>query len=137
MINLVKLAVGVRDVAHLAALQAARAAENPPLRVGTRNKPKRMDEVVAGGSIYWVIGGAILVRQLVTDIVDENWDDGRKACAFVLDPTLVRVAARPMKAFQGWRYLAPADAPEDWVAGTQDGDMPEEMRRKLAGLGLL
>jgi hypothetical protein len=127
----------VRDVAHLAAIQKARAADNPPLRHATRNAPKRADEVTTGGSIYWVIGGAVLVRQRVTGILTESVDEGGKGCALVLDRTLVRVAARPVKAFQGWRYLAPDDAPPDLVEGAQDAQMPEEMRRNLAALGLL
>ncbi|HQT47025.1 MAG: hypothetical protein B7X08_05880 [Acidocella sp. 20-63-7] len=137
MIHLIKLAVGVRDVAHLEAIQASRAAVAPPLRHATRNAPRRADEVTAGGSIYWVIGGAVLVRQRVTGILSESVAEGGKGCSLVLDPTLVRVAARPLKAFQGWRYLAPEDAPPDLVPGAQNTQMPEEMRRNLAALGLL
>ena len=139
MIHLVKLSVGVRDVAHLAALQEARQAAEPPLRHRTRNSPKRAEELCAGGSIYWVIGGAILVRQRVLDIIEDHWDDGSHCAGLVLDPALFRVQARAMKAFQGWRYLQPADAPADVAARDDAGgaDLPDEMRRALAALALI
>ena len=55
---------------------------------------------------------------------------------------LVGVQLRPVKAFQGWRYLAAADAPPDrprGLAEAQEGleAMPASMRRELAELGLL
>jgi hypothetical protein len=48
------------------------------------------------------------------------------------------VAPRPMRAFQGWRYYKAKDAPPD-LDKAQEGiaDMPETLRRELAGLGLL
>jgi hypothetical protein len=133
LIHLIKLAVGVRDVAHLEALQGPRV----PLRHQTRSVPKRAAELVDGGSIYWVIGGVVLVRQRVTEIVPDVWDDGSKCCGLVLDRVLVRVAARPVRAFQGWRYLKPEEAPEDLAAGGVGAEIPEEMRRALAALALL
>jgi len=139
LINLIKLAVGVRDVAHLEALQAARREADPPLRHRTRNSPKRAEELRAGGSIYWVIGGIVLVRQKILVIIEDHWDDGTRCAGLVLDPVLVRVQARAMKAFQGWRYLEPADAPADITAtnGINNTEIPEEMRRALAALALI
>jgi len=139
LVHLIKLAVGVRDIAHLTALQAARLETEPPLRHRTRNSPKRAEELCAGGSIYWVIGGVILVRQRLLDIIEDHWDDGTRCAGLVLDPALVRVQARAVKAFQGWRYLEPADAPADLAAdsGTGGADIPEEMRRALAALALI
>jgi hypothetical protein len=130
--------VGVRDVAHLAELQAARDAREPPLRHRTRHRPKRAEEICAGGSIYWVIGGVLQARQRVTDILEDNWEDGSRCAGLVLDKVLVRVAARSMKPFQGWRYLSPADAPADVADAGAGGDvLPEEMRLALARLALL
>ncbi len=140
MIHLIKLAVGVRDVEHLAEIQQRRAGQNPPLRHQTRNMPKRAAEIVAGGSIYWVINRAVVVRQRVTDIIADTWDDGSRCAGIVLDPVLVRVAARSMKPFQGWRYLTPADAPPDiGAAGAVSGvdDLPEPLRLALTHLALL
>ena len=80
MLHLAKLAVGVRDIAHLRTLQAARAAAAPPLRHHTRSVPRRAAEITAGGSIYWVVAGAMVVRQRVLDVVEDRWDDGAR-CA--------------------------------------------------------
>ncbi len=136
-VHLIKLAVGVRDFAHLAAIQQARAAATPPLRHLTRNFPKRTEELLAGGSIYWVIGGLISARPLLAGVERAAEADGTPCTALVLNPALVQVAPRPMRAFQGWRYLAPQDAPPDLGADGGDAAMPEEMRRQLAALGLL
>ena len=140
MLHLIKLAVGVRDIAHLRAVQAARAEANPPLRHKTRNQPRRKDELLDGGSIYWVIQGAIIARQLLRDVIEDTYEDGSTCAAIVLNPEIVQVEARLMKPFQGWRYLTAADAPPDLAdvkhaAGTEE--MPAKMRATLKELGLL
>jgi hypothetical protein len=137
MIHMIKLAVGVRDIPHLAAIQKARAAARPPLRHQTRSTPKRAAELTAGGSIYWVIGGLVQVRQLVRDVVEDEWDDNSKCAGLVLDPALVRVEARPVKAFQGWRYLTPADAPADITYRPGAEELPAELRAALSKLSLI
>jgi len=140
MLHLIKLSVGVRDLAHLATIQAHRAVAEPPLRHQTRMQPKRRDELLAGGSIYWVIAGHVRVRQRLLDIIDDAWDDGTSCAGLVLDPKLVPVAARPMKPFQGWRYLDPAAAPADLgeASAVQGLDaLPEALRRDLAELCLI
>jgi hypothetical protein len=137
VIHLIKLAVGVRDIPHLAAIQKARAVGNPPLRHQTRSTPKRAAELIDGGSIYWVIGGLVQVRQLVRDVIEDRWDDDSKCAGLVLDPALLRVEARPVKAFQGWRYLTPADAPADVTAAAAADGLPAEIRLALRKLSLL
>jgi hypothetical protein len=48
------------------------------------------------------------------------------------------VLQRPMRAFQGWRYLAHGDVPPDLgAAGAGVAEMPEPLRRELRDLGLL
>ena len=140
MLHLAKLAVGVRDIAHLRTLQAARAAAAPPLRHHTRSVPRRAAEITAGGSIYWVVAGAMVVRQRVLDVVEDRWDDGTRCAALVLDPALVPVQARLCKPFQGWRYLHGDAAPADVTAGDPaigaDG-LPPALRRELQALCLL
>jgi len=139
LIHLLKLAVGVLDVAHLAEIQKRRAEEYPPLRHRTRMMPKRRAEIIDGGSIYWVIGGAILVRQRVSDIIEDSWEDASRCAGILLDPELIRVEARSKNPFQGWRYLSPDDAPADLASAETGGGeaMPEKMRRALAELALL
>ncbi len=140
MLHLTKLAVGVRDLGHLRAFQAERAERHPPLRHRTRNFPRQADEVIGGGSIYWVIAGALTGRQRVLDIIRDCWDDGSACAAFVLDPALIAVTVRRTKPFQGWRYLLPADTPPDLAAVTPvEGDttLPPALRRELQALCLL
>ncbi len=140
MLHLAKLAVGIRDIAHLAEVQALRGQVDPPLRHQTRHFPRRAPEVTDGGSIYWVVAGTMAVRQLVLDIVEDRWDDGSRCAALLLDSALVPLLGRPTKAFQGWRYLAAQDAPGDRPAGgTAAGevDLPHALRRELQQLGLL
>lgn len=139
-LNLVKLCVGVSDVAHLHALQATRVAAGDILCHRTRNFPRRANELREGGSLYWVIAGAIVVRQPITDIVEDVRADGVRCAAILLAPDLVAVAGRPMKAFQGWRYLTVDDAPADLVGGAEalgEAGLPDAMRRELRKLGLL
>ncbi len=139
MMNIVKLAVGVRDLAHLAEIQQARAKSDPPLRHKTRNSPKRAEEIIVGGSIYWVINRAILVRQRVTAIIPDHWEDGSACAGLVLDPELIRVTPRAAKPFQGWRYLSAADAPADLGVAPSAGadELPEPLRLALHELALL
>lgn len=104
----------------------------------TRMSPKRIDELLDGGSLYWVIRGQIACRQKLNAIETYRDKEGVGRCRLVLDPKVISVAPRPMRAFQGWRYLPAADAPPDLSAkGTGLADMPEPMRRELRDLGLL
>jgi len=140
MLHIMKLAVGIRDLAHLATVQAHRLASDSPLRHHTRNFPRRAQEVIDGGSMYWVVAGALLVRQRIIDITEDRWDDGSACAAFHLDPGLVPVAGRPTRAFQGWRYLEPAGAPPDISeGGAAEGAeaLPATLREELRALGLL
>ncbi len=140
MLHIAKLAVGAADVADLRRWQAGRATTHPPLRHLTRNFPRRATEVCDGGSMYWVVAGAMVVRQRILDIITDQRLDGSRCAAIVLDPELVPVAGRPIKAFQGWRYLAADDAPPD-LAGLHlaEGvaELPPKLASTLRGLGLL
>jgi hypothetical protein len=140
VLHLMKLAVGVTDVAHLRRLQEARLRSDPPLRHRTRNFPRRASDILAGGSMYWVIGGAMLVRQRLTGITEARTPDGIPACLLLLDPKLVPVEARLVKPFQGWRYLEPTAAPPDISprrAQAGAARLPEPLRRELAALCLI
>ena len=67
-VHLIKLCVGIESLSHLSERQshrlaeAAAAGEEGVLRHLTRSTPRRRDEVLDGGSIYWVIKGAARVR---------------------------------------------------------------------------
>ncbi len=100
--------------------------------------PQRAAELVDGGSLYWVIKGWISARQRLLDVEPFVDAEGIGRCRLWLDPAVTPVRPRPMRAFQGWRYFAPNDAPPDLeAAGEGAAAMPEELRRALGELGLL
>ncbi len=138
-LHLIKLAVGAKSLEDVQAWQAARAKLAPPLRHRTRNFPKRAAEILDGGSIYWVVNRVLSVRQRIEDIVEAKERDGTRCTDLVLHHRLVPVRGRVVKPFQGWRYLAPADAPEDIAGGGVDtlAALPDAMQRELAALALL
>lgn len=142
VLHLIKLAVGVDDLAHMKQLQAARRRQRrqgprSPHWVFTRNTPRRAEELLDGGSLYWVVRGVIRCRQELVGF-DEDFDreEARKYCRIKVKRTLVRTAPQACKAFQGWRYLEPDRAPPDLSRG-DTGDMPPEMAAELKRLGLL
>jgi len=138
-VHILKLSVGTEDVAGLTAWQATPRAQAPdgcPRHV-TRMWPKRADEILNGGSIYWVIKGVILCRQPILRLDEHIGEDGIRRCSIVSKPGLIRVAATPKRAFQGWRYLAPGDAPADLSQGHQSEDpLPPELSKALAAIGV-
>ena len=143
-LHLLKMAVGIDAVGHLAQVQKRKMARAKGghgasgLRHFTRNAPRRSREILDGGSIYWIIKGAIRVRQRILGISRGTDAEGRRYCELSLDPTLVRTIPRPNKAVQGWRYLENSAAPMDLDAGDGvTGDLPADMVAELRTLGLL
>jgi hypothetical protein len=141
-LHLIKLCVGAESVEDMRAWSRQRAAENAKGPHGkanvhvTRMFPKAAQDVLAGGSLYWVIKGIVLIRQRVIDLKPVRDKDGIERCAIVLDPKIVDTEAQPRRAFQGWRYLKPDDAPPDLKKGASRR-APPELRAKLALLGLM
>lgn len=143
-LHLLKLCVGAASIADLRtwvderlAAQAL-AGEAPEQRHTTRMVPKRVDDLLEDGSLYWVIRGEIAVRQPLLAVRPFTDADGIGRCHLVLDPVLIPVSPRRHRPFQGWRYLLPGDAPPDLGgAAGEVSAMPEALRRDLADLGLL
>ena len=143
-LHLIKLCVGADLLADLREWMAARMADakrrRAPLRHAhvTRMAPKRAADILDDGSLYWVIKGQIAARQRLLDIEPFVDPEGIGRCRLWLDQSVIAVAPRPMRAFQGWRYFDAKAAPPD-IDESQPGfaDMPEALRRELAGLGLL
>ncbi|KPP84253.1 MAG: hypothetical protein HLUCCA08_01945 [Rhodobacteraceae bacterium HLUCCA08] len=139
-LHLQKLSVGTETVADLAEWQAGARAQGPdglPRHI-TRMWPKRAAELMSGGSIYWVIKGQILCRQPIARLDEVQGGDGIRRCAIVLEPGLVRVVPTLRRPFQGWRYLAPGDAPRDLPEGRRgEAALPPEMSAALAEIGVL
>jgi len=133
-IHLIKLCVGAESIQDLAEWQA-RYMKKEVMHV-TRMTPKRHHDLLEGGSLYWVIKGVLCARQELLALKPTT-KNGIPHCGLVLSPEIIRVHPREYRAFQGWRYLEPKDAPRDLATGEIDADMPEKMRRELAKLGLL
>ena len=141
-LHIIKLCVGCDSLSELADWQKKRLKEKrakgqkPELVHVTRMMPKRTEEVLAGGSLYWVIKGQIAARQKLLEFREVK-KNGIPHCGLVHDKELVPVVARPRRAFQGWRYLEAADAPPDLSRTRGAKDLPESLQRELAALGLL
>ena len=143
-LNLIKLCVGCDSVKELEQWiqhrlkQRAKRGLSREHMHRTRMVPKRLDELLDGGSLYWIIRGEIACRQLLIDVRPFVDKEGVGRCHLVLEPKLVLVEPRPWRAFQGWRYLAAKDAPGDLDRVAPGAKrMPEALRRELRELGLL
>ncbi len=143
-LHLLKLCVGAESIADMEewiaeklAVKKARGEKvEQPHR--TRMVPKRVAELLDGGSMYWIIKGQVAARQTILDVRPFTDDDGISRCHIVLEPEMIPVMPRPHRPFQGWRYLADADAPADLDKGNAIvAEMPEQLRRELREMGLL
>lgn len=130
VVNLVKVCVGISDVDKLERIMAA-MPEDEMSAIVTRDPPVRPERIVGTGSLYWVIGGKIQARQLITAIIPINDPDRIMRCRVELDRRLVRTVAVPRRSFPDWRYLKDEQAPPDLAAG---GDTPLPADLALAGL---
>ncbi len=144
-VHLLKMAVGVDSVAHLAEIQkqrlerASATGGTGDLRHFTRHAPRRAGEVTSGGSIYWIIRGYVRVRQSILAIEQVAGREGRRRCALILDPGVVKTELSAHKPIQGWRYLDPVAAPPDMnlAAAPEETSIPPDMAAELRALGLL
>ena len=139
MINILKLCVGADSVEDLLDWQGSQRPHWPPGQAihVTRMWPKREAEVLEGGSLYWVIKGAILARQRISDLKQVDLGDGISRCALVLDTEVIRTEDAPRRPFQGWRYLEPKDSPRDLSKGrAKDDPLPPALAQALAEIGL-
>ncbi len=141
-LNMIKLCVGCDSVKDLedwikARMKARKTRKREHIHT-TRMVPKRVDELLAGGSLYWVIRGSVMCRQRLIGVQPFVDKEGIGRCRLLLDPKVVPVTPRPYRAFQGWRYLTAKDAPPDLDRAAPGArGMPETMRRELRELGLL
>ena len=142
-LHLLKLCVGVDTIAELEADVAARfaacrdAGSAPEQVHTTRMVPKRSDEILGGGSLYWVIRGQVAARQVVRAVRPFVAGDGVGRCHLVLESSVIPVLSRPCRPFQGWRYLADEAAPPDLSRMPGADLMPEALRHALRELCLI
>lgn len=140
-LHLMKLCVGCSSIEELAAwidftlTQKREAGQTVEQIHTTRMVPKRMDELLDGGSLYWVIKGNVQCRQKLLAIRPYTDSEGINRCQLVLAPSLIPTRWQPRRAFQGWRYLDMEDAPADNLH--VNNDLPAALQQELADLGLL
>lgn len=135
-LHLIKLCVGADSVEDLQQWVDWRIKNFGEQVHTTRMQPKRADEIIGEGSLYWVIKGQVLCRQRLLGVRPFTDGEGISRCDLILEPVIHRVQPRRKGPFQGWRYLAAADAPADLDSGATKG-MPPELAKELAELGLL
>src|SRR3981081_3836198 len=137
-LHLIKLAVGCESVKELKGWVAARMQtakkKGLPLRHIhiTRMTPKRVEELLAGGSLYWVIRGEIAAREkiIANEPVLDRVRIGR--CRLGVQTKVWALSPRPMRAFRGWLFFTEEPAPPDLgkAAAASVAAMPEPMRRE-------
>ena len=138
-INILNLCVGADSVEDLTSWQESQQPRWPAGRAVhvTRMWPKREAEVLAGGSLYWVIKGTILARQRIVALEKVEGADGILRCALVLDAEVIRTEGAARRPFQGWRYLDPAESPRDLPKGrAREEALPPSLAQALAEIGL-
>jgi hypothetical protein len=135
-LHLIKLCVGVSSLDELIEWRdevlAQKKKKKQPLvyEHTTRQMPKQRDEILNGGSLYWVIAGQIACRSPILDL-KPCIKNGIPHCRIVMAPQTIRTHPRPHHPFQGWRYLKAADAPPD-IAGqvkASESEILTELRR--------
>ena len=147
-----KLAVGVSSVEALRRRVAQRVAGKTGRHVVlTRMMPVRRDDLLAAGSLYWVIAGQIRARQRIVSMEafggaggnkgggkkGEGTKPGTKRCRITLEPDVVETECVARKPFQGWRYLRGDEAPRDLTTLAPVEGLDPAFHRELAELGLL
>lgn len=144
-LHLIKLCVGVESLDELTGWIADDLARQrsmgfvPEDTHTTRMMPKRIPELLDGGSLYWVIKGQVQARQRLLDLQAVVGSDNIQRCRIVMDPEVVPTALQPKRPFQGWRYLLEKDAPRDLadIGGSGGDELPDALKAELAELGLL
>ena len=139
-VHLLKLCVGIDSIDHLIDVRKGRQQFLPDGTAYnyhiTRFRPKRAEEILEGGSLYWIIKGFVQVRQKIIALEPVETDTGTK-CKIIMDTTLVRTESQPRRPHQGWRYLESDDAPRDLNPLSNSVDLPEKLSEELRKMGLI
>ena len=130
-LHLTKVAFGCRDADALATRIARRKIDGE-LRVATRMRPRRADELI-GGNLYWIVKHRLIGCNAILRIEDR--DDGR--IDIVCSAELVAVTPTHCRAHQGWRYLSDEDSPSADDDGSGLAGLPPRLYGRLASLALV
>lgn len=134
-LHLLKLSVGTHSIEEKEAFVRMRVANGgAPFHI-TRMVPKRVGELLDGGSLYWVIKGNVQARQAIERIEPFFDDENIRRCRIILSPMVTRTVWQPKRPFQGWRYLTAQDTPRDLNEG--EAGLPARLNAELSELGLL
>ncbi|MCG8491840.1 MAG: DUF1489 domain-containing protein [Sneathiellales bacterium] len=142
-VHLIKVCVGINSVEQLRSTQERRLIAGDLCHV-TKQRPQREQEILEGGSLYWIIKGNIAVRQKITEL-QRLYDPEGEKCGLILDPELVETELIKRGPHQGWRYLEETDAPRDLRDLVEEanededseGELSPEMAAELRELGLI
>ena len=130
-LHLTKVAFGCRTIEALEKRVAVRT-HGGEMRVVTRMRPKRMEELI-GGSIHWIVNHRLVGRQQILAFEDRK--DGR--IDIVLAGALELIPPVPRRAQQGWRYLEDSIAPGPDADDCGLGALPPRLYVKLSALALV
>ena len=127
-LHLTKIAFGAKSYTDIESWYAERRSPH----LTTKNRPIRWQDSI-GGSLYWIFQHSIVARSPIKGF--SQTDSGR--WLIELEPELIRVAPRPKRAHQGWRYLK-GEPPRDLLPDEDIGDaLPGKLAGKLERLGLI
>jgi hypothetical protein len=130
-LHLTKVAFACRDFEMLRARIAGRATDGE-VRIATRMRPKRAEELI-GGSLYWIVKHRLIAAVEILRFEDRQ--DGR--IDIVCSAELRAVSPTPRRAHQGWRYLEQTEAPSEDDDGSGLGTLPPRLYGRLAALALV
>ncbi|MFL2801476.1 MAG: DUF1489 family protein [Paracoccaceae bacterium] len=142
IVNLIKLCVGNQNVSDLYNSQKNRIIHHeksdlPATFFITRMRPKRENEILNGGSVFWVFKGLILARQKIIGFEDFVSKDTIKRCKIILDRKIILTDTHQKKPFQGWRYFKEQDAPKDREIFSEDKlQLPLKIEKELSEIGI-
>ena len=129
-LHLTKVAFACRDLDALKE-RIARRAIGGEVRIATRMRPKRAEELI-GGNLYWIVKHRLIAGLEILRFEDR--DDGR--IDIVCSAELRTVSPMARRAHQGWRYLEDTEAPST-DDGSGLGALPSRLYGRLAALSLV
>ncbi len=130
-LNLTKVAFGCESTDMLVQRLASRGG---PWALTTRYLPKRHEEIISGGSLFWIVKHQLVGR---TPIIGFGDAEGGRV-AIQMEPRLILVHPNPKRAHQGWRYLEGDSAPRDLGEGGNGAEeLPPALLGELAAMGLV
>jgi len=137
-VHLLKIAVGIDSIEHFQERMKLRRKVGKTFTHYTRHMPKRAEEVLDGGSLYWIVKGHIAVRCPIVGLEEAVLENKGPHCGIVMKAQLIPVLPLPRRPHQGWRYLEAEDAPPDVAtAGKGTDKLPPKLLAELRDLGLL